>query len=95
MRGGLFITTLFTVPGQQPLSVMLAWRSRSVYISSIPFVSRLGTDDPKDPYVRNWNRDFDYLLVLNADMGALPAYVSRDVTLVSDRGFARLYRIRK
>jgi len=95
VRGGFFIPTLFTVPGQQPLSVMPAWRSRSVYISSIPFVSRLGTDDPKDPYVRNWNRDFDYLLVLNADMGALPAYVSRDVTLVSDRGFARLYRIRK
>lgn len=92
---GFFIPTLFTVPGQQPLSVRPGWRSRSVYVASIPFASHLGTRNAKEPYVRNWDRDFDYLLVINADMGRLPATVTGHVTPLSGPAFAQLYRIRK
>jgi hypothetical protein len=95
VQRGFFIPTLFTVPGQQPLHVRPEWRSRSVYISAIPYASHLGFNDPKDPYVRHWRRDFDYLLVINADMGRLPPAVVQYVTPVSEPGFARLYRIRK
>ncbi|WP_070156746.1 hypothetical protein [Sphingobium phenoxybenzoativorans] len=95
VQRGFFIPTHFTVPGQQPLSVRPAWRSRSVYVTSIPYASHLGTRNLKEPYVRNWRADFDYLLVINADMGELPARVISHVTPLTGQGFARLYRIRK
>lgn len=92
---GFFIPTLFNVPGQQPVIVRPPWRAKSVYASAIPLVSELGTNARRDPYVLHWRRDFDYLLVINADLGRIPPWVARGTAPVSGPGFARLYRIRK
>jgi hypothetical protein len=46
-------------------------------------------------YLKAWRTRFDYVLVLNADMpdegGPIPPMP--ELTLVSDEGFAQLYRI--
>jgi hypothetical protein len=49
------------------------------------------------PYLRDWSDRFDYLVVINADVpnkyGPMPALAN--ISLISDRGFARIYRIKR
>ena len=92
-----FLPTLFTVPGQQPLDVADAWRSRSTVASSIPYPQALGLTAPGDPYLNEW-RAFDYVLLLNADLPTQRPFSDdalRSLELTADFGFARLYRIRR
>lgn len=90
----VFIPTLFTVPGQQPLGVKPPWKAKSVYSSGIPFSDDMSTKTSQkfDPYLHNWNRKFDYVLLLDADFGApkLPG-----AHVVAGRGFAKLYQVDK
>ena len=44
-----------------------------------------------DGYLRDWPQHFDYVLVLNAD--AAPVTAPAGTCLVSDQGYAKLYRV--
>lgn len=93
-----FVANLFAIPGQQPLRIRGKWREMTEIHSGDPVrPSELaaGNFPPTRSYLNNWRR-FDYLLVINADLpdkdgGEFPA---KDFALVSDQGFAVLYRIR-
>jgi len=88
----VFLPTLFTIPGQHPLSVQPAWASRSVTSSPIPRPAALTTPSHYDPYALRWRRDFDYLLLIGADQ---PAATPLPPVLipVARQGYAALYRI--
>ena len=88
----VFVPTLFTIPGQQPLAVRDAWRDRSVETSAVPYPRVLGTADPRDPYVAH-PRAFDYLLLIGADEPSPAPLDSRGLAPVARRGFAALYRV--
>jgi hypothetical protein len=88
----VFIPTLFTVPGQQPMAVKPPYLAKSVYSSGIPFADDMNMPIPQrlDPYLEHWHRDFDYVLLLNADLGHTPLPGTR---VVANDGFARLYQV--
>ncbi len=94
-----FVPTLFAVPGKQPLQVLGSWdRFADHNGGDLASVSALGRPRrPSDPpYLADWSKRFRYILVLNADLpddsGSFrpPA----DLRLVSDQGFAQLWRVR-
>jgi len=88
----VFVPTMFTVPGQQPLGVKPDWRSRAVYASGVPFVEDIGLPSVQksEPYVIDWRDKFDYVLVLDADYARSNLNGTR---LVADHGFARLFQV--
>jgi len=93
-----FVPTIFTAAGKQPLKVLPAWADRAVPEGSIPSVDDL--DDPAAArgefhYLKDWRGRFDYLLLVNADLPNRGIAIDRvpGISLVSDRGFARLYQI--
>ncbi len=88
----VFIPTLFTVPGQQPLGVKAAWKAKSVPSSGIPFLDDMDTPVAHsfDPYLVNWRSKFDYVLLLNADFGKP---VLDGTKLIASHGFAKLYKV--
>jgi hypothetical protein len=88
----VFIPTLFTVPGQQPLAVTPPYRDKAVFSSGIPFIEDIETPTTQsyDPYLVGWRWRFDYVLLLNADLGRPPL---PGTEIVADNGFARLYRV--
>jgi hypothetical protein len=88
----VFIPTLFTVPGQQPLMVKPAYLAKSVYSSGIPFTTDMNMPSRHlfDPYLNHWHQTFDYVLLLNADLGQTPLPGTR---VIADDGFARLYQV--
>ena len=91
-----FIPTLFAVPGQHCLVVSEAWRNKAVNASSIPYPRQLGTFLPSDPYLETWRENFDYVLLLNADLPSPSSFdpaVLLHLSLIADQGFARLYRV--
>ncbi len=96
MERQAFVPYLFTAAGKQPLRVQPKWKDMSVPEAAPLPVHRL-YDPPADhvPYMRDWNARFDYLLVMNADMtnpgGPMPFVANLE--LVTDQGFAQLYRI--
>ena len=97
----VFVPTLFTAPGKQPLRVLPPWTDIAVLEGNVVPVQFLRSFTPSPQltyafgYVTQWRERFDYVLVLNAqvsvveDESTLP-----DLELLADRGFARLYRIR-
>lgn len=91
-----FMPYLFTAAGKQPLRVNPPFTEISVP-EAIPFpvqLLRLPLADLPS-YMSDWQNRFDYALVLNADMEN-PARLMPELPflhLVSDQGFARLYRI--
>lgn len=89
-----FIPSLFTVPGQQPLAVKPAYQGRAVYSTGIPFIGDMNTASRRefDPYLENWPQKFDYVLLLNADLGSTPLPEAR---VIADHGFARLYQVNR
>jgi hypothetical protein len=89
----VFVPTLFTIAGQQPLAVRPAWRPLSVTHSAIPFLSMLGHANSKDPYVRDW-RTFDYVVVTGSPRrpGAISSPEAQLVSPSSD--FIEIYRVR-
>ncbi|GAA0559552.1 hypothetical protein GCM10008942_05040 [Rhizomicrobium electricum] len=53
--------------------------------------------DPRTQFIRNWRQNFDYVLVLNADIPDRdgPFTPPPGLHLVNDTGFAQLYRVAK
>ncbi|MBL8571926.1 MAG: hypothetical protein JNK84_22865 [Phreatobacter sp.] len=94
-----FVPTIFTAAGKQPLRVLPSWIDKAVPEGGIPMVDEL--DQPASlreyHYLRDWRRRFDYVLLVNADMPNREpgAEAVPGLRLVSDGGFARLYRIER
>jgi hypothetical protein len=100
-----FVPTLFAAAGMQPLRVLPPWSEIALSAGAPPSVDRLDPHarDPYPgppvpaPYLRDWSDRFDYLVVINADVpnkyGPMPALAN--ISLISDRGFARIYRIKR
>jgi hypothetical protein len=94
-----FVPTLFTAAGKQPIRVLPPWDEIAVPEGSIASIDQIS--DPRAirlfPYLEHWRERFDFLLVVCADIpneaGPLPALPG--VRLVSDQGFAQLYRIER
>jgi hypothetical protein len=94
-----FVPTIFTAAGKQPLRVLPPWTELAVPEGGIPSVDHL--DDPRMAaqseyaYLTDWRRRFDYLLLVNADLPHRGRAIEQvpGISLVSDQGFARLYRI--
>ncbi|MGU9981285.1 hypothetical protein ACJ4V0_14705 [Phreatobacter sp. HK31-P] len=94
-----FVPTIFTAAGKQPLEILPPWKDISVPEGGTPRVDDL--DNPRMaepdeyPYLRNWRARFDYVLLINADLpnAGMHAGEVPGLSLVSDKGFARLYRI--
>ena len=93
-----FVPNLFSARGLQPLEVVGDWEHRVEHnggpLASVSALGRPWRD--RDPlYLRAWRSQFDYLLVVNAD---LPDAAGRfrppsGVKLVADTGFAQLWKI--
>lgn len=94
-----FVPTIFTAAGKQPLEVLPAWKDLSVPEGALPSVDDLDDLRPavlsEFPYLRDWRSRFDYVLLVNADMPSWRLQIEQvpGLSLVSDQGFARLYRI--
>jgi hypothetical protein len=94
-----YVPTLFAIAGQQPLRIRDPWSELTSGSGDRPVnIKWLGASDlpAVEQYLTRWKR-FDYVMVLNADAPAAPGeqFAPGDVELVTDQGFARLYRIRK
>ena len=98
-----FVPTVFTATGKQPLTVLPAWRDIAVPEGNLFSVGLLNCPAELQafssvaPYLGNWRRRFDFVLVVNADMpdqyggDTVPA----GLRLVADTRFAKLYAIDK
>jgi hypothetical protein len=91
-----FIPWLFSVPGKQPLRVLHPWSEIAINEIMPPVVDELTPQfhSPLLP-IRQWRDLFDYVLLINADIiqDGVAIEQIEGLTLVSDRGFARLYRV--
>jgi hypothetical protein len=93
-----FSPMLFAQRGVHPFSVNPSWRAMAyVEGGDLPTIAAL--TDPKlmaryPPYLRLW-RQYDYVLVLNADFADRngPVRLPPDLALVKDAGFAQLWRL--
>ncbi len=91
-----FYPLLFAAPGKQPLRVLAPWTDQAAEEGSPPEVEALLLADGEGyPYLNSWRRNFTYVLLINADMTPAGAPIERvaGLTLLADKGFARLYRI--
>ncbi|MGV8073617.1 MAG: hypothetical protein AB2L11_03505 [Syntrophobacteraceae bacterium] len=99
IKNQVFIPTLFSIPGQQPLVVLPPWNEISVYQSGIPspgdFLSPTEKRIKSDPYLLQWRSRFDYVLVINADLQTVvkPFVVPEGLRLEVDTGYAKLFRV--
>ena len=98
-----FVPTLFTARGKQPLIVLPPWDSIAVAEGVPTPIGYLEAFDPSTiiryniGYAADWRNRFDYALIVNADLpqadGQRP--LPQGLELVTDEGFARLYRVRR
>lgn len=96
-----FSPILFAVRGRQPIRVLPPW-DEIAGSEAIPGAIRFLDTPPETAfdryragYMRCWRRRFDWLLVMNADTDDAGEALPGDLELVTDEGFARLYRIRR
>jgi hypothetical protein len=89
-----FVPILYWAPGKQPIRVLPPWSEISFPESGLSASIRLVEPDVESAYFRDWRRRFDYVLLLNADVGrGMDITTLPEISLVRDEGFARLYRI--
>lgn len=91
-----FSPVLVATPGMQPIQVLpprdaFSRSGRPLLTREELFLAATGD------YPRGWRRDYDYLLMLNADMPdpSQDRPLPPQLQLVADEGFARLYRIQR
>jgi hypothetical protein len=91
-----FVPNLFWATGKQPLRVLPPWNEISYPEDSL-WRSQILIDPNQTPtHFRQWRQRYDYVLLLNADVGNGPDLsVVPELRLERDEGFARLYRIAK
>lgn len=90
-----FIPLLFAEAGKQPLRILPPLDAISTQERAPPTVGELLA--PREPWIRDWCRRFDYVLLMNADRPTIGWQIADlpQLSLVQDQGFARLYRIEK
>lgn len=103
-----FVPTLFTGHGTQPVHmrppvhVLSPWNEiagdaiRPVQLHELVEMPTGPREERWVGYARDWRRRFDYIIVLNADLGAdflTPLNAVSGLRLVADAGFARLYQV--
>lgn len=95
-----FTPLLFAKAGQQPVRVLPPWSNIAAPTSPPAGVHALdgggdGAWRQVAGYAACWRTHFDYAVVTNADEPDRfgPARLPRELTLVADEGYARLYRI--
>jgi hypothetical protein len=93
-----FVPNLFSARGLQPLQVRGEWNRYVEHnggeLASVNALAR--ARQPGDPaYLDQWRARFDYILVMNADLPDARGKFRppRGVDLISDAGFAQLWRI--
>ena len=98
-----FVPTLFSARGKQPIRVLPPWSDIAASESG-PFLLPWLVHFPDAPfadfwfgYGREWRTRYDYLVVLAMDGAPARSQALSDpsLELVTDEGFARLYRIRR
>jgi hypothetical protein len=98
-----FVPTIFTAQGKQPLTVLAPWSDIAVpegnlFSTAIMSCHALMERDVMfTPYLSNWRRRFDFVLVVNADIADryVGDFLPRGLTLAGDTPFAKLYAIDK
>ena len=92
-----FVPTLFSVAGAHPIRVLPPWNQiAEPGGGGLPSVNALRRRSLQPGFMREWQSQFDYILVLNADRpDRYGQFVPpREITLIAKAGFAELYRIR-
>ncbi len=99
-----FVPTLFAIRGQQPVRVLPPWEGlATVSGGNLVSVHALAEPDAyraviaKTPYLAHWRDRMDYMLVIDADLPDRdgPVELPPEMELVTDQGFAQLFRIRR
>ncbi|NKK65429.1 hypothetical protein GFL88_18200 [Rhizobium leguminosarum bv. viciae] len=98
-----FVPTLFTAKGKQPLSVLPPWSEIAVPEGNLLSIGVLSCPAMMQeyrnftPYLSDWRRRFDFILVANADIPDryVGTLMPAGLMLVEDAGFAKLYAIDK
>jgi hypothetical protein len=96
-----FSPLVFSMHGKQPINVLPPYKRISVPNGGrSPTFATIRSPNAKwlneiAPYIKTWRQDFDYALMLNADVleDVRKEVVPDGMTLVADEGFARLYKI--
>jgi len=96
-----FIPLIFAIRGQQPLKVLPPYDRLAVPVGGVPVDYRSlarGAWSPEElrnaPYLPEWWRSFDYVLVLLADAAlGLPAFLPGQLEPVAAHGMAALFRV--
>ena len=63
-----FVPSLFAIPGQHVLKVMPPWRERAQPFQKVPYAWALASPRSGAALPDSWRRDFDYLVLLDADL---------------------------
>ncbi|PDT05512.1 hypothetical protein CO666_02595 [Rhizobium chutanense] len=98
-----FVPTIFTAKGKQPLSVLSPWSEIAVPEGNLLSIGVLSCPAMMQeykgftPYLSDWRRRFDFILVANADLPdrTVGTFMPTGLRLVEDAGFAKLYAIDK
>ncbi len=99
-----FVPTLFAFRGKQPITILPPWDAISepnggfvAHGQALVDPARFAAALKGAPYLAAWRERFDFALVVNADMPDEdgPAVLPPGLELLSDQGFAQLYRIRR
>lgn len=93
MRRQDYTPTIFAEAGKQPLKILAPFSANNEASGGL-----LATPDDllhdhvqAAAYLPHWRQNFDFILLLNADQGKVPAIPG--TRLVRDAGFARLYKM--
>jgi hypothetical protein len=88
-----YVPTLFAQAGKQPLSVRAPFDEDNEPSGGVLAGPRdvAAHNGRVAGYLPHWQDEFDYVLMINADVGKAPA--PPGTCLISDQGFARLYRV--
>ncbi len=97
-----FVPFLFAVPGQQPVRLLPPWDALAPDSYTPPDVHAIDVPPSPDllrtdPYLQDWDKRFDYVVLIGMDHEDRrgPFHPPAPLQLVSDDGYARLYRIAK
>jgi len=94
-----FTPMLFAQYGEKPITLRPPYdkigRPTGGVLPSVHALNDPNLAGHDTPYIGQWRRDFDYVLVLNADEPDVngPFLPPADLMLVSDHGFAQLFRV--
>ncbi len=97
-----FVPTLFAFRGKQPIMILPPWDTISepnggflAHVQALVDPALFAIALKGAPYLEAWRERFDFALVVNADMPDEdgPIVLPPELELLSDQGFAQLYRI--